>query len=233
MIVDAIRYSSLASPPTTPDRFLGGQVTGSARICSVFLAANSYGVDLHPPFDMEVTWRGASDFEVKIDDAEIRNYVWRKELEALIGIGSSFWCSKIQGVFQLDVGWIFRTPPGVKTLATGPINEPSPAFHVHTGILDSDWFHIPATTNLQFYRIGETALVKKERPIARLMVIGSFEEGRQIELRCSEISEHPIVTKEWRRYIREVYGEHFGPEMKRAHRGVYVSWRAKAEGINR
>ncbi|OTA21391.1 hypothetical protein Xbed_00620 [Xenorhabdus beddingii] len=231
MKIDAIKTTSLAREPKLPDRFLGGTLVGSGRLCSVFLSANEYGLDVYLPFDITVTWRGGCKFDVEIENDAILKYIWTSEMESLINIPSYVWCSKISGVLQIDVGWIWRTDPDVKLLLTGAINQPSPAYTTHVGILDSDWFHLPSTVNLQFFRQDETVEIKSQHPIARLVPLVNFEEGQNIELKTISINDEPSLLEPWKKYIREVYGKFDRNHTKRIHHGVYLRWKTEIEYI--
>lgn len=228
MIIEAIRYSSQATIPGVPDAFLRGTLRGRARLCSVHLQANSYGLDVFPPFDFEAVWHGGSDFVVTTANQAVAEYVWSREIEQYIGVPTNFWCSKIPGVLQLDVGWIFRTAPKIKLFLTGAVNQPDPGAWVHAGIVDSDWFHVPFTINIQWHRANERIRFNRDRPIARLLPLVPHADGSDLTLELRDLAQEPALVKAWNDYIDEVYGDRrLMPE--RQVLGVYKRMKAKQE----
>lgn len=198
-----VRYQDRAVSPIRATRSVPENVASTAKFCSVFVEANALGWLLFPPFDAEVSWEDGS-FRVDTDDS-ILEYVWRGRMRELIGYASNWWCSKIPGVLQIDVGLTLRTTATQKLLLTGVRNRPNQAYWTHEGLLDSDWFHVPSTVNLQTLHEKTRFSIRRDWPIAQVCLIS----GDSLQIKAYELEDisigHPSL-KQWREYIAEAYG---------------------------
>jgi hypothetical protein len=126
-------------------------------------------------------------------------------MSGILGWPSSWWCSKIEGVLQVDPGLIFRTPPGVKVLLTSPFNRPASTHWTQSGVLDSDWFVVPSTVNLQIWSAGQPFRLSRDEPIAQLVLLNESLMNEQ-GFEQQPLSAEPAAHDQWLRYIEHVYG---------------------------
>lgn len=227
MNINIIKTCTYAYDVSLPQKFDFSQTSKMGKLCSVFMAANSFGIDIYLPFDLVVTWKGGNDFAVECKNKEVIEYIWTSEYEKLIGIRSNFWCSKIPGVFQLDPGLIYHTPQNTKLLLQGPMNVHDSSTWVHTGILDSDWFHVPSTINIQFSVVDTSVHVTKKKPIARLIPIGGYNELPEIYVNKSCIVDWPECISFWKQYIHEIWSS--DSLLNRSKYGVYAELKERVE----
>jgi hypothetical protein len=226
--LEAIRYQRAAVAPQPGCRRTMHDAFPTARFCTVFSQGNSIGWRLFPPFDAEVTWRGSSEFEVTTNDA-IGEFLWRNKMRELIGIESNWWCSKIPGVLQVDVGMAFRTNPLFKLLLQAPNNQPSDHYWVHAGVLDSDWFHVPSTVNITPFRQNVPFQLMRNSPIAQLILVGATTLNFG-QCKVTELSSEDPALAQWRQYIEETYGEITGgSSLPPRIQGTYCRWKRAAE----
>lgn len=230
--ITVIKYQGGSPWPAAADSEPPPHVPPQARHCLVFRSANALGWQVFPPFDATVTWRGGTDFEVDTGD-ELGERLWMELMAQLTGWPSPWCCSKLEGILQIDPGMTFRTAAGSKLLLTAPINRPAMGFWTQSGILDSDWFWVPSTINLQFVQTGLPVRLSRSEPIAQLVVL---DRGltRAREYIAHTLEDEPDVLPMWRRYMREKYGEPTTWEVDRdrprvTRPGAYPRWKASAE----
>jgi hypothetical protein len=146
--------------------------------------------------------------------------MWAKIMEELTGKATDWWCSKIDGVFQIDPGQIFATPMGTKLLVTQPFNMVHQVWWTHTGLLDSDWFWIPSTINVEFHQVGASYRFSREVPIAQLVPLSTANEAHA----------RPIIAREqltceylslWHQYVALTHGDFIRDGSLRIRRGIY------------
>lgn len=229
MILEAIRYQAVAQWPKKSQRTTSTKLDAAASACPVLLQANALGWLVYPPFDAIVTWRGGSTFDVQTDD-ELAVRIWQEVMREIHGCPSNWYCSKIPGVLQIDIGILFRTCPGCKLLITHPINRPEMAYWVQTGLLDSDWFWVPSTVNLQIQVQNCSFSLHRDQPICQIVPLEA-ERLDETELSQMELEAVPEAISLWRQYISDVYGKLGGvdPTGERIRRGVYHRYKSRAE----
>lgn len=216
--IRVITYQEMARPPIAATPVVAFPHSQEAKRCPVFLHGGTPGYLVFPPFDASVRWLGGKEFEVQIGD-ELQCRIWPKVMEELIGCATDWWCSKIDGVFQIDAGHIFATSVGTKLLLTHPFNRPNESCWTHTGLLDSDWFWVPSTVNVQFWRVGELARLRRDEPIAQILSIAGSEGGEQ-KHGIERVRISPNYIKLWRSYINRTHGN-IGDASARKRKGVY------------
>lgn len=226
--IDIIETCSFACKVATPKKYDFRNTSKLGQLCSVFMEANSFGIDICLSFDLSVTWIEESEFLVESKDLSVLEYVWTSEYKTLIGVPSNFWCSKIPGVFQLDPGLIYKTDKNTKILLQGAMNSHSESYWVHTGILDSDWFHIPSTINIQFKKQGQKINFKKGDAIARLIPIGGYDALAKIDFEVSNIDDWPDSLAFWRNYISDTF-KSTGKRPQRVKYGMYKELKERVE----
>jgi hypothetical protein len=188
------------------------------------------GFHVFPPFDATIYWRGDSRFDVAVSDP-LGESLWREVNRESHGYPASWWCSKIPGVFQIDPGIAIQTSPGRKVLVTGPLNHFSEVFWVHSGVMDSDWFWIPNTINLQVVQKDQPFELTTTQPIAQLILIDSGIQDEPTQ--NLEYESVPEIACQWEKYLSAVYGQHgFGThDVERVNCGVYAKWKKQAEAF--
>ena len=75
------------------------------------------------------------------------------------------------GVLTFHVAALFRTPPGVNLMVTGPLNHPKHGILGLSGIIETDWSPYPFTMNWRFTAPGVPVTWEKGEPFAHLMPI--------------------------------------------------------------
>src|SRR2546430_1162714 len=133
-----VRYNELAQWPKPSKGDPASTVHPAAIGCIPFKQGSALGWQIFPPFDATIRWLGGTNFQVNSDD-ELKERLWIELMREGHGWPTPWWCSKIEGVLQIDPGFSVITPPRIKTLLTGPFNRPSPAYWAHTGLMDTDW----------------------------------------------------------------------------------------------
>lgn len=228
MNIEAIYCTSAAQKIRHPDVNVGSHVDKMSRLCPIFQGAVQIGVDVYPPFDCEVTWLGGTNFDVRMDGKEVAEYIWAEEIFEAIGIRTSFWCSKIPGVFQLDPGVIYATEPGIKLLLVQPSNQPYRDCWIQSGVLDSDWFHAPSAINIQWFEPNVAVKFSKNKPVARLIPVDTTTVAH-IKVEDFQIQDRADCLNLWKGYIEKVYGADFQTNPIRLGYGHYNELRKTSE----
>ena len=112
--------------------------------CLPLVIANQLGWDILNPVPLRARWLGGSaptDVQVEaLGDSQLGNWA-----------GGHFG----EGVLTFSVGYLFRTPPGIRLLVTGPLNSPKPNIYPLSGVVETDWTHASFTMNYRFTQPGE------------------------------------------------------------------------------
>ena len=223
-----IRYQTFACWPEPARETPTVLVDPAARFCPVFRQASGLGWYLFPPFDAEFRWRGSREFEVRTDDA-LGEKLWPEVMRELHGWPSPWWCSKIPGVLQIDPGLVLVTPPGVKILLTAPLNQPNTGYWTQSGVLDSDWFRVGSTINLQMRCRNRVFLLRRTEPIAQLVLLAR-DLATEHRFETAEVMEDPGVQSQWIDYLHRVYGPQPDSDSGgRLKRNVYRRLKKKVE----
>jgi len=158
----------------------------AVRHCGPFTNANRAGWWLFPPVDVDIVWKGGTEFDATIlqeytdidrhlarfllgddDDSDID--VWSRS-----GGRTKFtWGILEPGVVQIWTGCIFETPPGWALQLKNPSNVPYRGFRVMDAIVETDWLHYDIWLNLAFERPNERVQLRRNEwpPIAHLVPI--------------------------------------------------------------
>ncbi|WP_211243010.1 DUF6065 family protein [Sinimarinibacterium sp. CAU 1509] len=136
----------------TPDRF--------ANRCLPLVLGSQLGWEILCPVDLAASWTGGPAKE----DLTVRFYGRTSGL-----VGSHFGA----GVLTFNPGWLFRTPPGIGLLMTGPTNNPKAVIGPLEGFIETDASHMTATMNWRFAAPGEV-FFRRGEPIARILPYPQF-----------------------------------------------------------
>ncbi len=128
----------------TPERY--------AYRCLPLGIANSMGWEVLSPCRITAEWNGGQeidDLKVEIEDA-----AWQPRRVAASHFGS--------GILTFQLGYLFRTEPGVGLWARGVPNSPKDGIAPLEGIVETDWLPFTLTMNWQLTRPGSIAFEKDE-----------------------------------------------------------------------
>lgn len=162
----------------TPSKF--------AYRCLPLNIANMHGWEVLSPVTFWAEWDGGDALEsvrIESDGPE--------ELHPL----SHFGC----GVLTFNVPWLFRTPPGVNMLVTGPFNRVRHGIQALTGIVETDWAPYSFTMNWRFTAPGTRIWWEKDEPYAMLCPVPrGYVETAEPELqRIEGAPEEQAAYKAW------------------------------------
>jgi hypothetical protein len=156
------------------------------RWCGPFTNANKSGWWVFPPVDIDIVWRGGSDFEYELlsdySDADfhlIRFLIGEDEDVAVDrwlppeGRTKFTWGLVEEGVVQIWTGCMFQTSPGWGLHIRSPINFPPRPFHVMEAVLETDWLRYDVWLNIVFDRPHEPVEIRRDQwpPIAQLVPV--------------------------------------------------------------
>jgi hypothetical protein len=168
------------------------------RYCGPFTNANRAGWWLFPPVDVDIVWKGGTEFEATVlqeysdVDRHLVRFLLDDSDEAEIDTWSRSggrtkftWGLLEPGVVQIWTGCIFETPPGWTLQMKNPSNIPSRGFRVMDAIIETDWLHYDIWLNLAFERPNELVQLRRDSwpPIAHLVPIPreSYDVPWQLE----------------------------------------------------
>lgn len=223
MHVEFVSYQESTVPPSLPSKESLLRRFPAAARCPAITPTLSAGLWIYPPFDADIEIDGEGGFSVRVHQA-LESIQWIDQMERLVDWGSTWWCSKIPGVFQIDPGMLFVTEPGEKLVVTQPVNEHQRDFFTQTGLIDSDCFYAPFTINVMPVRGLNRFSIRRTQPIAHLLSPTSFFS--QLSFNVADISQRPDILNYWRTYIDTVFGPRSASRTAEAKRirSVYSRW---------
>ena len=137
----------------TPQRY--------AYRCIPMTAANTMGWEILNPYACEITWNGGS----QVADTSIRIDGIPDDSEGIGGLPKSHFGS---GIVTWDLPFIFRTPPGVGLIVTGPPNMSRRGAAPLEGFVETDWLPNGFTMNWKMTEPGFTVRYPADEPICRI-----------------------------------------------------------------
>ena len=166
--------------------------------CLPLVIANQLGWDILNPVPFRARWLGgAAANEVQV--------------ETLGDSKQEPWASGHfgQGVLTFDVGYLFRTPPGLRLLVTGPLNEPKPNLYPLSGVVETDWSHATFTMNYQLTRPGEWVEFAKDEPFCRILPL-SLAVVEELQGRLRVLADDPELQARYRAWAqsRDAFHRH-------------------------
>jgi hypothetical protein len=155
--------------------------------CLPLNIANMHGWELLSPVTFWAEWDGGDALEAVRIEAN-----GPAELHPT----SHFGC----GVLTFSVPLLFRTPPGVNLLVTGPFNRIRHGIQALTGIVETDWAPYTFTMNWRFTAPGTRIWWEKDEPIAMLFPVprGYVEAVEPEMLPIEDAPQEQSAYHEWR-----------------------------------
>lgn len=166
----------------TTDRF--------AYRCLPLVIANQLGWDLINPVAFRARWLGGplpADVQVQSLDAGETD----GEVNAIGLFG--------HGILTFHVGSLFRTPPGVHLLASGPFNCPKDGIYPLSGVIETDWTTATFTMNYQFTRPGQWVEFHAGEPFCRIVPL-SLDLPEELVPELAEIDDDPELANNYRQW---------------------------------
>ncbi len=164
----------------TSDRF--------AYRCLPLVIANQLGWDILNPFPLRARWLGGS----APSDVQV---------ESMGGGQIVDWASGHfgEGVLTFSIGYLFRTPPGIRLLVTGPLNWPKPNVYPLSGVVETEWTHTSFTMNYQFTQPGQWVEFQPDEPICRIIPL-SLTLIENLQGRVRSLCDSPELGKLFRQW---------------------------------
>ena len=164
----------------------GAANRAGVRWCGPFTNANRAGWWVFPPVDVDIVWKGGSDFEHDVltpysdADSHLIRFLLRDDDEVDVdswlpeeGRTKFSWGLVDEGVVQIWTGCMFETPPGWGLHIRSPINSSPQPFHVMEAVLETDWLRYDIWLNIAFDRQNEVARLRRDDwpPVAQLVPV--------------------------------------------------------------
>lgn len=166
----------------TVDRF--------AYRCLPLVIGNQLGWDLINPTAFRARWLGGP----AAADVQLQPLVAGDRLWASGHFGSA--------VLTFSAGYLFRTPPGVSLLVTGPLNCPKDGIYPLSGVVESDWTNATFTMNYQFTRPGQWVEFAAGEPFCRLIPL-SLDLPEELVPELAMLDDEPEVAAKFRLWSAE------------------------------
>jgi len=157
--------------------------------CLPLSVANQYGFLVASEFDFAVHWNGGNeptDLWFEFPDG-VENI---KDLYP--GVRSHFG----NGIFTLEIPYVFRTPPGVNLMVIAPTNYILPNITNLAGIVEADNLRFTFTINLRMQIPGVAVYIQKGTPLATILPIPRYFAETFDLVNASEIFDKTIVDEE-------------------------------------
>jgi hypothetical protein len=165
--------------------------------CLPLAIGNRYGFEIVSGFDFNILWNGGHDRS----DTNVSPVLIQEDKNILFAqtVSSHFG----HGIVTIHTSLVFRTPPGVNLIATGPINTVLPNITPLTGVIESDNIRNTFTVNLKVNQPDVLIHIPKGTPLATLIPIpryfgDKFEIKNSLDIFNKEIfeEESDIYTKQ-------------------------------------
>jgi hypothetical protein len=164
----------------------GAAHRAGVRWCGPFTNANRAGWWVFPPVDVDIVWKGGSDFEYDVltpysdADSHLIRFLLRDDDDVDVdswlpeeGRTKFSWGLVDEGVVQIWTGCMFETPPGWGLHIRSPINFSPQPFHVMEAVLETDWLRYDVWLNIAFDRKDEVARLRRDDwpPVAQIVPV--------------------------------------------------------------
>lgn len=159
--------------------------------CLPLNMANMCGWEICAPRRFSATWDGGSGLgAVKVTGAGSAH-----DGSAHLLPASHFG----HGILTFHVTALFRTPPGVNMLITGPLNHPKDGIYGLSGVIETDWSPYTFTMNWKFTAVDTPTTWEEGEPFAALIPLQrGFVESFDPEFRpLDDDPETAARYREW------------------------------------
>jgi hypothetical protein len=165
--------------------------------CLPLAIGNQYGFEIVSGFGFNVLWNGGDDrLDTNVSQIlteEDKDIVLAQSVQSHFG----------HGIVTLHTGIVFRTPPGVNLITTGPINTVLPNITPLTGVIESDNIRNTFTVNLKVNQPNVLIHIPKGTPLATLIPIPRYF-GDKFEIKDSlDIFDKEIFEEELNIYTKQ------------------------------
>jgi hypothetical protein len=136
--------------------------------CLPLAIGNQYGFEIVSAFDFNILWNGGDNPR----DTNVSQILTEEDKENIIPQSASSHFGN--GIVTIHTEIIFRTPPGVNLIVTGPINTVLPGITPLTGIVESDNIRTTFTVNLKVNQSNLLIHIPKGTPLATLIPVPRY-----------------------------------------------------------
>jgi len=165
--------------------------------CLPLVIGNQYGFEIVSAFDFNILWNGG-DYRY---DTNVSQVLTEENKENVIVQSASSHFG--HGIVSINTDIVFRTPPSVNLIVTGPINTVLPGITPLTGIVESDNIRTTFTINLKVNQPNVLIHIPKGTPLATLIPIPRYF-GDKFEIKDSlDIFDKKIFEEELDIYIKQ------------------------------
>ncbi len=156
--------------------------------CLPLTIANQHGWEIINPVGFSAVWDGGAE----------RNSIIVTPDEFGQTIAASHFGA---GVLTFQINGLFRTPPGIDLMVTGPVNYPKDGIYPLIGIVETDWAPMTFTYNMRFTRPRTIIRFEAGEPICTIMPIqrGYIESFQPEFLPIGEHPEEAAANEQWRK----------------------------------
>lgn len=153
--------------------------------CLPLTTANSMGWDVLCPSGVRAEWNGGNnlgDIKVEVDEP-----AWREGQLVSSHFG--------HGILTFQLGYLFRTEPGIGIWARGAPNLVKDGIAPLDGIIETDWIPFTFTMNWLFTRPGAVEF-KKDEPFCFLTMIG-YRQLENVEPEILRLDDAPEIRDQF------------------------------------
>jgi len=136
--------------------------------CLPLAIGNQYGFEIISAFSFNILWNGGDH----ISDTKISPIL--TEVDKDVRLSQSVQSHFGHGIVTVHTEIIFRTPPGINLISTGPINTVLPNITPLTGVVESDNIRNTFTVNLKVNQPDVIIHIPKGTPLATLIPIPRY-----------------------------------------------------------
>lgn len=155
--------------------------------CLPLVIGNQLGWDLINPTAFRARWLGGT----APADVQVQPLVSGQRLWASGHFGD--------GVLTFSAGYLFRTPPGVNLLVTGPLNCPKDGIYPLSGVVETDWTSASFTMNYRFTRAGQWVDFAAGEPFCRLIPL-SLDLPEELVPELAMLDDDPELAEKFRQW---------------------------------
>src|ERR1700760_1244879 len=171
--------------PSPASNDLSGEIPARAlRFCEPFLVANSAGMLINAPADLDLFWTGSDvlaqfvgmDELILVDRLFLPDYAdhWRDiaPADATNVMPPFLEAFPERGVVQIWSGLFMVTGDGTSAWVRGPVNRGvSLGYSIVEGVIDTDWWTGPLFSVIQFHKTDFPVRLKRSQPLLQVIPV--------------------------------------------------------------